>query len=533
MRLGHRVRSLLHASDPAPTATPALNLAASASAEAEPERGDQTPSAITGSNPTRRNTVPLGFLPPPLARSPGDDLLPMICQAIFEELCILANGDIVCSCGDPSGFRIYGNVLTDRIAEVYNGPMYREMREWQLQSKPDSWCPVINNDCGGRVYRPSAVDTPDRRTVKKLQLEPVSYCNLRCPACAVTLYFKDPDMADRGGKLLPLDVMLDVIDQLPDLELLLFYNFGEPFLHRDAIPFLRAVKRRRPDIFVTTNTNGLPLTRTKIEALTSEVLLDQISFSIDGADPDSYERYRVGGNLTKALRNLEAFVLAADAAGTRNRISINWQYILFEWNDSDAELTRAKELAKDIGVPINWIFTHTPGASKRFLANSSNLQILTYDSPNVSRGTCEVQLDDFVKNERIHGGRYLAGLSTTRPAVTGQAGSTITLDVMVENRSSQAWGEGRPGAFRLGILLRTATGKKIRELQAADLPAAAVYPGGSGVATIEVAVPEATGEYQLLIDVVEEHVCWFSWLGSSPLVCFLTAEPVPDPAGAG
>jgi Iron-sulfur cluster-binding domain len=76
----------------------------------------------------------------------------MICQMIFDELCVLANGDIVCSCSDPSGIRVYGNVYRDRIADIYNGPMYQEMRRRQLTTKPDSWCPVNQSFCPGRQH---------------------------------------------------------------------------------------------------------------------------------------------------------------------------------------------------------------------------------------------------------------------------------------------------------------------------------------------------------------------------------------------
>lgn len=92
---------------------------------------------------------------------------------VFDELCVLANGHVVCSYGDPAGLRVYGNVHRERIADIYDGPRYREIRRWQLESRSDAWCPVIGTACGGRVAR-------------VLQLEPVSACNLRWPACPAT-----------------------------------------------------------------------------------------------------------------------------------------------------------------------------------------------------------------------------------------------------------------------------------------------------------------------------------------------------------
>jgi len=56
--------------------------------------------------------------------------------------------------------------------------------------------------------------------IKILKIEPVTYCNLRCPVCPVEADFKQvPALREnRAQKLLSLETMLDVVAQLPDLE---------------------------------------------------------------------------------------------------------------------------------------------------------------------------------------------------------------------------------------------------------------------------------------------------------------------------
>jgi len=451
----------------------------------------------------------------------------MICRAVFEEISVHANGDIVCSCADPTGRRVYGNVYRDRIADVYNGPMYQAIREWQLQSRPDCWCPVTQFNCAGRIARASAAERPTNRHVKMLQLEPVSYCNLRCPSCPVTTHFPDPSLGARRNQMLPLAVMLDIIDQLPHLEHLLFYNFGEAFLHRDAVAFLREVKKRRPDVFIANSTNGLTLTQSTIEAVATEALLDRPVFAIDGASEEAYRRYRVGGDLGKALRNLEAMVRCSVRAGTRDRMEIIWQYILFDWNDSDEELAKARELARAIGVPINFVLTHTPGASQRYLPGSAAYAGLFDGTATYATSTCEVQLVEFIGNDRIKGGRYLARITCEQTAISGVSNARITLDVRVENLTHSQWVTGHPYGFCLGILLRTTTGRKIRELPGCLLPTSITEPGGRAAAKVEIELPADPGEYQILVDVVEAGVCWFHERGSQPLV--FPVSIVPDP----
>ncbi len=469
--------------------------------------------------PATSVTLVKGILPAPLPRLKGDDLPAMICRPVFQEMSIHANGDIVCSCADPTGMRVYGNVYRDRIADVFNGPMYRAIRKWQLASRPDCWCPVINSNCAGRITRATEIDQPDGRQVKMLQLEPVSFCNLRCPSCPVTTHFPAPENADRRNKMLPLEKMLDIVDQLPGLEILLFYNFGEALLHPDAVPFLRSVKRDRPEIFVANSTNGLAFKNGSLEAIAKEGLLNRIVFAIDGVTPETYARYRVGGNSEKALRNLESFVRACQEAGSRSAVEIIWQYILFEWNDSDQELARAKDIAHAMGVPINWIITHTPGASKRYTSGSNALREL--EGRSFCTDTCEVQLQDFIAHNRIAKGRYLARLSTDRRTIRGVAGSKVTLKIRVENLSETVWDLSRPDRYHVGFLLRSETGKKIRELAGGSLPPGTGTPKNPHRIEIDLILPLDAGRYQLLVDVVEANVCWFHERGSAPLICEL------------
>ena len=56
---------------------------------------------------------------------------------------------------------------------------------------------------------------------------------------------------------------------------------------------------------------------------------------------------------------------------------ITWRYILFNWNDSDEEMDKARALAKEIGVDrFCWMTTDRPadGWSRRFAPGSEELK---------------------------------------------------------------------------------------------------------------------------------------------------------------
>jgi pyruvate-formate lyase-activating enzyme len=464
---------------------------------------------------------------------------PVICRMIFDEICVLANGDIVCSCHDSAGRQVYGNVYRDRIADVYNGPLYQDLRRWQLTTKPDAWCPVLQAECSGRISRATSRDGLTGRVVRKLQLEPTSYCNLKCPSCPVTHFHTDPGFRDDRANILPLDVMLSVVEQLPDLELILFYDYGESFLHKDAIPFLQTVRRQRPDILLRTSTNGLALNPKKIEALAAEPLIDLIVFSIDGAWEESYRRYRVNGNLQRALANMEALVRACERASTADRVQIIWQYILFEWNDSDEELAEARRRAAEIGVPLKWVITHTEGASKRYTAGSEALaRLYAGEAPGRLYGgadpysalNAEMREEQLRQHEGIAAGRYLARLTMDRGALRGSVGSRIAYLLTVENLSPSEWRAEEGRRYSIGVLLRSRTGRVLQQRHGMPVPPAVSPPGGKETVLLDIALPDTPGLYELFVDLVEEGVCYFSDRGSPPLVCEIEVVPgAPKP----
>jgi uncharacterized Fe-S cluster-containing radical SAM superfamily enzyme len=195
--------------------------------------------------------------------------------------------------------------------------------------------------------------------------------------------------------------MNDIVGQLPDLQKIRLYGFGEPFLHKDLVEFLRATKRSRPDVHIGISTNGIPLNDTKIAAIAEEALVDAMVFAIDGVDQESYVQYRVGGDVEKALTNLTKMAHAVDRAGTRDRVEVVWQYILFEWNDSDNETQRAIEIADRLGVRMHWLPTHSKGASKRYLAGSPELEGLQGGVPSTGGGTAEVKLRNLTRHSGV------------------------------------------------------------------------------------------------------------------------------------
>jgi len=469
-------------------------------------------------------------LPEPSPRDATDMAAPLICRAIFEEVCVLANGDVVCSCADPAGLRVYGNIRQQTLPEILAGPMYRELRSWQLESKPDRWCPAIGEACPLRVHRATPFDTVEGHLPRMLQLEPTSHCNLSCPACPVTNFQADHRYTADRTSTLELAEMTAIFEQLPSLRKLLLYNYGEAFLHAHAIELLRWLRRNRREIEIHVSTNGLALTPARLKTIVGEGLVDRMLFAIDGARPESYARYRVGGKLEKALGAMRNMVAEAEASGLRDRFEIWWQYILFEWNDSDEELAEAQEIAAEIGVPIEWVVTHTEGASKKYGPESDALARLVGAEKMFRALSCDLKGAEIVRQRGVESRKHRADIKPASESLRSPTDARLILPVVVRHEGELRWGGDDLGRYRLGIKLFDAQGGFLAELRGVQLPTG-IDPGCRLTLFPEVELPAQSGDYRLMLDLVEEGVCWFSERGSSPAIVSLATGEETEEGG--
>lgn len=79
---------------------------------------------------------------------------------------------------------------------------------------------------------------------------------------------------------------------------IMFYFQGEPYLNPEFLEMVKIANRKK--IFTVTSTNAHYLTDENAKK-TIESGLDKIIISIDGTTQDTYEQYRVGGQLEKVI----------------------------------------------------------------------------------------------------------------------------------------------------------------------------------------------------------------------------------------
>jgi radical SAM protein with 4Fe4S-binding SPASM domain len=173
-----------------------------------------------------------------------------------------------------------------------------------------------------------------------LAIEPTTSCNLRCPECPSGLR-----TFTRPTGMLSDNLFKNTIDQLANtLTYLTFYFQGEPYLHPNFLDMIRYASSK--GIYTATSTNAHYLTD-EVARKTIESGIDRLIISIDGTSQDTYQSYRVGGDLRKVIEGTKNIV------AWKKKLRSKTPHIVFQFlvvKPNEHQVPEVYKLAHDLGV---------------------------------------------------------------------------------------------------------------------------------------------------------------------------------------
>lgn len=180
-----------------------------------------------------------------------------------------------------------------------------------------------------------------------ISFEPTTSCNLRCPECPSGLR-----AFSRPTGMLQKDFFTETIDDISkDLTYLVFYFQGEPFLNPEFLSMVKYASSKK--IYTATSTNAHYL-KDDVAKRTVESGLDRLIISIDGTTQETYEQYRVGGNLSKVLEG------AANIVKWKRELKSQTPFVIFQFlvvKHNEHQVEDVKKLARETGVDDVWLKT--------------------------------------------------------------------------------------------------------------------------------------------------------------------------------
>jgi radical SAM protein with 4Fe4S-binding SPASM domain len=173
-----------------------------------------------------------------------------------------------------------------------------------------------------------------------LSIEPTTACNLGCPECPSGLkQFTRPT-----GKL-DLDLHQTMLNQTSKSVFYINYYFqGEPFLHPQFLDLIRQAKKHK--IYTATSTNAHFIDQKKAEEIIDSGL-DRLIISIDGLTQETYENYRVHGNLAKVIEATKLLI------ATKKEKKSATPHLIFQFlavKPNEHEIPAVFSLGKELGI---------------------------------------------------------------------------------------------------------------------------------------------------------------------------------------
>ena len=287
------------------------------------------------------------------------------CDIPWHSLAVRCDGTVNCYGHDLLGEINLGNINNESLENIWNGRHYIKLRENLIKGIPSA---TVCIGCQWNI-KFSQFRKDNRNPVvpldelRHLLIEPTILCNLRCLSCNIT-----NAIPLRSPKMMSIKTFCKIIDQAPPaIQSLRLSIGGECFLNPKSYQMAEYAKNRFPEITIKADTNGLLIdTKSKMEAVIN--CFDKITFSIDGASQETYAHYRRGGDFERAIENLGKLICLKNKMN-RNKPKVIWKYILFKWSDTDEEMSRARKIARRLGVDqLLFNTTHRPlyGFSRKF-----------------------------------------------------------------------------------------------------------------------------------------------------------------------
>lgn len=207
-----------------------------------------------------------------------------------------------------------------------------------------------------------------------LMVEPTNICNLKCPMCPSG----NGDMARPRGKL-DLDNFKQIMDDVGEyIYQVQFWNQGEPFINKSFLDMVRYAKTR--GLMTQTSTNGHFI---RTDEMAEEVVsagLDQIIFSMDGTNQETYEKYRVGGDYNLVIETLGRLSRAKEKLNSKTPL-IELQFLVFKHNQ--AEIDTLIQIAKEHKinrVAFKSVQVYSTDQAEEYLPEDDQLTRYNYNS---------------------------------------------------------------------------------------------------------------------------------------------------------
>lgn len=208
--------------------------------------------------------------------------------------------------------------------------------------------------------------------ISEVSIDFSTICQLRCVECSTSKGITHNGIVGRGQ--LSYDDFVAFIDKNSEIKRMEMSNWGEIFLNRDINKIIKYAFDKGVTLYCGNGTNFNDVEEETLEALV-KYSVEYLNISIDGATQETYEKYRVRGNLAKVLHNIERLNFYKEKYKS-DFPKLSWQFVIFGHNEH--ELPLVKNLCKKYNMTFNPKLNYSsfsPVANRDFVRKESGLGV--------------------------------------------------------------------------------------------------------------------------------------------------------------
>jgi len=207
---------------------------------------------------------------------------------------------------------------------------------------------------------------------RSLRLEASTFCQLKCPSCETA---QGKTHEKLGGGFLKLKDFQKVVDENPWISTIELSNWGEIFLNPNLSDIMEYAYRK--DVALTA-TNGANLNTVKTEVLENLVKYKfrHLACSIDGASPETYSIYRIGGKFERVIENIKTINHYKSIYRSDFPV-LTWQFVIFGHNEHEIPIVQeiAKSLNMNVRLKLSWDEKLSPVKNEDLVRKSISLGV--------------------------------------------------------------------------------------------------------------------------------------------------------------
>lgn len=208
--------------------------------------------------------------------------------------------------------------------------------------------------------------------ISEVSIDFSTICQLRCVECSTSKGITHNGIVGRGQ--LSYDAFVSFIERNPQITRMEMSNWGEIFLNKDIARMIKFAHEHGVTLYCGNGANFNDVDEETLEALV-KYHVEYLNLSIDGATQETYEKYRVRGNIAKVLYNIERLNFYKKKYNSAYP-KLSWQFVIFGHNEH--ELPMVKELCKKYNMAFNPKLnysTFSPVINKEFVRKESGLGV--------------------------------------------------------------------------------------------------------------------------------------------------------------